>query len=163
MRSRGFGFLAHGNPDIGVKQVRALGGGLDVLGDDDFSAGARAEFPGRADNPLGAAMRNSKPSLAAAKIQELAMLHAPSPMKRHDLARGWSRAFPEGENVREDLAGMLVIRQGVDGRDSRRIAANSSTSLWAKVRMTAPWTIRPKHARGVLDRFAAAKLNVIRS
>ena len=36
----GFSLPAHRNPDVGVKQVRAVRGGLQIFGANNFSAGA---------------------------------------------------------------------------------------------------------------------------
>jgi hypothetical protein len=62
-------------------------------------------------------MRSSKPSFAAAKIHEFATLHAPSPMNVTTLPGDRPALFLERENVRENLARMLVVGQRVDGRD----------------------------------------------
>ena len=42
----GFGFHAHGDPDIGVQNIRALGGSVGIFGDDDVAAGASDELDG---------------------------------------------------------------------------------------------------------------------
>src|SRR5580765_4444180 len=52
----GFGFFAHGNPNVGIEEVSAFGSGLDVLRANNFSWGASQQTGGglirfRCSNP----------------------------------------------------------------------------------------------------------------
>src|SRR5580698_6650821 len=110
-------------------------------------------------NFFGAAIRNSNPSFAAAKIHDNGTLHAPSPTKvttlpeigpRNSLNVKMSARIWHGcsSSVSALMVGIfenaellhVALRERADDR-----AVNHAT----------------EHARGVLDRFAAAELNVI--
>src|SRR6185436_1296326 len=49
----GFCFLTHGDPDIGIKQVRTVSSGLEIFGARDSSAGAKQQFRCRLESPRG--------------------------------------------------------------------------------------------------------------
>ena len=87
-------------------------------------------------------MRNSNPNFAAAQIHEFATLHAPSPMNATTLPA-------IGPRFSWNVKMSARIWQGCSSSVSALMVgmpenlANSSTSLCAKVRMTAPWIMRP--------------------
>ena len=106
-------------------------------------------------------MRSSNPSFAAAKIHETGTLHAPSPMNVTTLPCDRPALFLERENVGQNLAGMLVIGQRVDRRDAGEFGELLDIALRERADDRA--VDHPaQHARGVLDRLAAAELNVVR-
>ena len=59
---RGFPFLAHGDPDVGVEHLGAGGGGLEIRGDADVAARPAEQVRRRAELAAGAAMGSWKPS-----------------------------------------------------------------------------------------------------
>ena len=67
-------------------------------------------------------MRSSKPSRAAAQIQERGTLQAPSPMKATRFPSIAAELLLDGLQIREDLAGMLVIGQRIDRRQAASTA-----------------------------------------
>ena len=102
-------------------------------------------------------MRSSNPSFAAEKIHDAATLHAPSPMNATVLP-SFCRT---PENVRKNLARMLVVGQRVDGRDAGKLRELLHVALRERADDRA--VDHPaQHARGVLDRLAAAQLNLVR-
>ena len=62
------------------------------------------------------------PVLAAPNSQELHTLHAPSPRKTIFFPFEAAELFPDREQVRQDLAGMLIIGERVDHGDRADLA-----------------------------------------
>ena len=110
-------------------------------------------------NFFGAAME-FKPSLAAAKVHEIGVLHAPSPT--NVTTKPFSVcAFPNGLEIGENPGcSASVSVNGVDGRSNARIP---STSLCAKVRKMGAANHPAHDARSVLDGFAVTELDVRRA
>src|ERR1039458_7017654 len=145
-----------------------------------------ARFNKAADgwNFSGAAMRNSNPNFAAVQIHEFATLHAPSPMNatvlpaigpRNSLNVKMSAMIWHGcsSSVSALMVGtfeyfansstsvrMLVVRQRVDGRNVRIFRELLDVVLCEGADDRAV-NHPAQHACGVLDRLAAAKLDVV--
>jgi hypothetical protein len=81
--------------------------------------------------------------------------------ERDDLAADRTALFLERENIRKNLAGMLVVSEGVNGRN----AGEAGEILHIRLRERANDRAvhhAAQYARGVLDVLAAAELNVVR-
>ena len=152
-------FHAHGDPHVGVQQVGTLRDGVTVFSDTYVSAG------------LGDEIRAGLVGLWRSNAQfKTKFSGCPNPANGHvagtvanegdDLAGDGASRFLEGENIRDDLAGMLGIGQGVDGRD----AGVMREILHVALRVGADDCAvhhAAEHAGGVLNGFAAAELEVI--
>src|SRR5205807_5528066 len=71
----------------------------------------------------------------------------------------WPSLFLERKNVRQDLAGMLVVGQRVDSRNTGVVREFLEIALRVGAEHR-PVYHPAQHARRVFDRFAAAHLNL---
>ena len=106
---RRFAFLAHGNPNVRVQQVRSTRGFFQIIRTDDFASGAfhdsgrRLELLRRGDTQFKTQFGCRKNPLARNIARAVAD-------KRHNLARYRPAQFLECKNVGQYLAGMLIVR-----------------------------------------------------
>jgi len=105
-------------------------------------------------------MRSFKPELCRRPNPRVRHVAGAIADERDGFARNRPPLFLECENVRENLARMLVVRQRVDGRDAGKLGEFLDVALREGADDRAV-NHAAQHARGVLDRLAAAKLNVI--
>ena len=112
----GFGFLAHRNPHVGVKHIRAFGGGFQVFGADDVAtsalqdSGLGLEFFWRGDAEFKAEFgrgKNPRDRHVARAVAD----------ERDDQTFQCLARFQNGLEVGKNLAGMFGVRERVDGRD----------------------------------------------
>ena len=157
----GFGFFAHGDPNVGVEEVGGGGGGFEVFGANDLAPGAIEECGvgliclGRGDAEFEAEFCGG-PNPGAGDIARAVADEG------NDFSGDRSALFLEGEDVGEDLAGMLVVGQGVDGRDAGELGEFLDIGLREGANDRAV-DHAAEDARGVFDWFATAELNVVRA
>ena len=115
----GLAFLAHGKPDIGVDDVGTCDGMLWIGRDSDVGAtefgeefGRRLILGGGGENELEAEMLGCPAPgarhVAVAIADEGDLFSVPAP-----------EFFADGEKVGENLTGVFVIGESIDGRDAR--------------------------------------------
>ena len=83
-------------------------------------------------------MRNSKPSLPRSENPRDRHVAGAVADERDHFAGNRAELFLERKNIGENLAGMLVIGERVDGRDFGVFGENLRCRVGANVRMTAP-------------------------
>ena len=155
-----FAFLAHGDPDVGVKHVGAPGGFLQVRIADDIAADALQPFRARLvllwrrQTQLEVQLRRREHPGARRVRRAVAD-------ERDDLALNAPAFFLERENVRQDLAGMLFVSQRIDRRQAGELGELLDVRLGESADDRAV-----DHAgqdpRRVLDELAAPELNIVR-
>src|SRR5690349_6818109 len=104
-------------------------------------------------------MRNSKPSFAAAQIQERDIACAITD-ERYHFATDRPTRFLKRENIGQDLTGMLLIGERVDRGDSRK-GCELFHILLRKRADDRAMDHPAEDAGGVFDGFSPAKLDVI--
>jgi hypothetical protein len=106
-------------------------------------------------------MRNSKPELCGSPDPRDGHVARAVADEGDDLAGDRSELLLKGENVRQHLARMLVIGQGVDGGNAGVLREFLDITLGKRADDRAV-NHAPEHAGRVLDRFTASELYVIR-
>jgi hypothetical protein len=114
------GFLAHRNPHVGVKQIRALRGGLDVARDGYVSARPFQQLLRRLEFFRG---RDAQFKTKLSRRPNPRVRHVAGAVayERNGFAFDRAASLLERENVRENLARMLIVGQRVDGRDAGKL------------------------------------------
>ena len=160
-----FGLLAHRGPDVRVDGLGAEGGLGGIVQKDDRPAGRRRALAGRSDD-VGRGLvtrRRGDPQLEAAERGGLdqRMADVVAVADEGDLDTGEAaELLLEGQDVRERLAGMVLVRQRIDHRDRRRCGQ----LLDRRLREGADGDgieIQRQRARGVADRLATTHLELI--
>ena len=156
----GLSFLSHGEPDVGVDDVGSGDGGLDIGGGGDVGGGqffkergGREVFGGTGHRELEAEVfggphpRDGHVRKAVADEGDL-------------LSFPGAEALADGEEVSEDLAGMFVVGEGVDGGDFPVVGELDDVVL-GKGPDDGSVHHATEDAGGVLDGLAAAQLDVV--
>ena len=130
-----------------------------MAGGNNFPAGALQQAGGRLEF-LRRRNAQFKTELPAVKIQEFATLHAPSPMNATTLPAIGPRFSWNVKMSARIWHGMLVIGQCVDGWNVRKFRKLLHVGL-RKGADDRAMNHPAQHPRGVLDRLAAAELDVI--
>ena len=180
---RRLGLLAHRHPHIRVEQVRTRRRRGEVFVADDFPARRKIKMPRQHRTRAGRKkmrrartlkkrlVRLIRPGRGDAQLEaQLRRRKHPRPRdvarpvadERHHLPANRPAAFLERENVRQNLARMLIIGERVDRREARKRGELLDIPLRERADHRAV-DHPPEHARGVLDRLAAAELDVVRT
>ena len=172
----GFLFLAHAHPDVGVEDVGAFACGVEVFGDDEFSAafvfvGALAAVAGWEgafhDGGVGLVlMRRGDAQL------EVELAGRPHPRdgdvaravadEGDDLSGEAAAHFHDGLEVGEDLARVLGIGERVDGGDAAVFGKVLDVRLGESADDGAV-AHAAEDAGGIGNGFTAAELDIIGS
>lgn len=155
----GFFFLAHADPDVGIEDVGSGDGFGEVFGDGDFTTSPGNEVSGRLEGAGGGeaefeSTAGGGPDPGAANVAIGVADEGDLEVSQIDAG------LTDGEEVGEDLAGMLLVGEGVDGgnlavfREINDIALGKGTDDGAVDHAA-------EDASGVLDRFAATELDVV--
>ena len=156
----GFFFLAHADPDIGVNGICTCDRSDGVVGDGEVGlirqsgeeAGGGLEGFGRTDDHVKTATHggpNPGPGNVAIAIAQ----------KDDALALPGTESFLNGQQVGEDLAGVLVVGEGVDGGDAGVVGKIDHVLLGEGADDSAV-NHAAEDAGGVLDGLTAAELDV---
>ena len=154
------GFFAHGNPNVGIEQIGARRGRFDVLGHQNFSSRALEQI-GRGLKGRGCRNAQFKTEFGRREGPRVGHIAGAITKKGDRFAPDRPALFLECENVRKDLARVLLVGQRVDGGNAGVAGELFDVALGVGTE-DCPVHEAAQHTGGVFDRLAPAKLNLVR-
>ena len=155
----GFVFFAHADPHVGVEDIGTRAGGEDIGRDADMATGTLQEFGGRLEFGGGGDAQGKAEARGGPDPRAGHVAIAVADEGDGESVEGAS-FFDDGEEVAENLAGMFLIGEGVDGAEAAEFGEFLDVALGVGADDGAVGHAA-HDAGGVADGFAAAELDVV--
>jgi hypothetical protein len=154
----GFDFLAHGDPDIGVEDIGVVGGGADIVGAVDPAGTGTGEKGGLRLEGFGGGDAEFETEASSSEEPGAGDVATAIADEGDDAIADGAEFFLDREQIGEDLAGMFLIGEGIDGGDAGVVGEGLDIFL-REGSDDGAMDHAPEDAGGVLDGFAPAELD----